>query len=143
MTDKARDPRRSQSGQNLVEFALTLPVFVALIVGFFYSGILLYDQVTLANAARVGTSYLVRNPMATDAEVESVIKGQIGVLDPADLTISIAPPREDRVPYVQLSVSLRYRAPSPRISVPNLTGGRPILLVGPLVLRADSTMNVE
>jgi Flp pilus assembly protein TadG len=133
----------NESGQNLVEFSLTLPVFVALIVGFFYAGILLYDQVTLSNAARVGTSYLVRNPLATDQQVATAIKSQLGVLNPTRLTITVAPPRDQRVPYVQLSISLLYQAPSPTISVPSLTGGRPILLVGPLVLRADSTMNVE
>ena len=132
-----------QRGQNLVEFTLTLPILVALIVGFFYAGILLYDQVTITNAARVGTSYLARNPLATDAQVEAVIKSQLGALNPTKLTIAIDPPREDRVPYVQMSVSLRYLTSSPVISVPNLAGGQPIVLVGPLQLRADSTMNVE
>ena len=133
----------SGRGQNLVEFALTLPIFVGLLIGFFYTAVLLYSQVTLTNAARVGASYLARNPLATDQEVGALIRANLGVLDQTALTITITPPRADRVPHVQVDVSLRYRAPLPTFSIPNLGGGRPVVLIGPLILMADSTMNVE
>lgn len=132
-----------ERGQNVVEFALTLPIFVGLLLGFFYTAILLYSQVTLTNAARVGANYLVRKPLATDQEVEALIRANLGVLDQTALTITITPPREERVPHVQMDVSLRYRAPLPTFSIPNLGGGRPVVLIGPLMLMADSTMNVE
>ncbi len=143
MRERLRLLRRESQGQETIEFALTIPLVMGMLVGFFYAGILLYSQVTLTNAARVGTSFLVRNPLATDGEVEDMIRAQLGVLDPTAVTIEIEPPRDDRVPYVQIDVSLRYRAPLPTISLPNLAGGPPITIVRPLHLRADSTLNVE
>ena len=135
--------RKGERGQEVVEFALTLPIFVGLMVGFFYVVILLYSQVTLTNAARVGTTYLVRQPLATDQEVEALVRANLGALDQTALTITIAPPVRERVPNVQVYVSLRYRVPFPQLSIPNLGGGQPVVLVGPLTLMADSTMNVE
>ncbi|NPV07432.1 MAG: pilus assembly protein [Anaerolineae bacterium] len=132
-----------EDGQEAVEFALSVPLLMALIVGFLYMGLILYSQVTLTNAARVGTSYLVREPLASDDEVENVIRARLGILDQTAVTIEISPPRDERVPYVQVDVSLRYNAPVPTISFPNFGGGSPIAVVRPLQLRADSTLNVE
>lgn len=132
-----------EDGQEAVEFALSVPLLMALIVGFLYMGLILYSQVTLTNAARVGTSYLVREPLATDDEVESVIRARLGILDQTAVTIEISPPRDERVPYVQVDVSLKYNAPVPTVSFPNFGSGSPIAVVRPLQLRADSTLNVE
>lgn len=136
-------PRRDQTGQEMVEFALALPLFLALLVGLFYAGILLYSHVTLNNAARVGTTHLVRHPLATNDEVENVIEAQLGVLDPNRVQITIWPAREARVPFGQVDVSLRYRTALPTLSLPNPVGAGPIVLVGPVWLQADSTMNFE
>lgn len=135
--------RRQENGQEMVEFALALPLFLALLFGLFYVGILLYSHVTLNNAARVGTTHLVRHPLATDAEVEEVIAAQLGVLDPDRVQITVWPAREARVPFGQVDVSLRYRTTVPTLSLPNLAGAEPIILVGPVWLQADSTMNFE
>lgn len=43
---------RKQKGQVLVEFALCLPMFLMLVFGIIYSGMLFYDYSTLSNAAR-------------------------------------------------------------------------------------------
>jgi len=134
---------RRQNGQEAVEFALAAPLVIGLLIGLLFAALLLYSQVTISNAARVGTTYLVRHPLAQDAEVEEVIRGQLGVLDQAQVSIEIAPPREERVPNVQVDVTIRYRTPFPGITVPNLAGGAPIVVIGPVNLRADSTLNVE
>jgi Flp pilus assembly protein TadG len=132
-----------QAGQNAVEFALVAPLVVGLLVGLLYAGFLLYCQITIANAARVGTNYLVRNPMAPDEEVEAVMEAQLGALDRRAITIEIEPPVEDRVPDAQVDVVVGYRADFPRVAVPSFGGGSPVVLVGPLNLRASSTLNVE
>ncbi len=41
-----------KKGQVLVEFALILPLFLLLVFGIFYSGMLFYDYSTLSNVAR-------------------------------------------------------------------------------------------
>ena len=119
-----------------------MPVFLALLLGLIYVGIIFYSQVTISNAARVGANYLARHPLATDEQVEQVIRSELGALSQAATTIEISPPREERVPYVQLDVTVRYRVPLPTIRIPSLDGGQ-IVLLGPLWLRASSTMNVE
>lgn len=134
---------RSEVGQEAVEFALAAPMVIGLLVGFLYAGLILYSQVTITNAARVGTTFLVRNPLAADAEVQELVRRQLGILDPAQVTIEISPPREDRVPQVQVDVLLRYRTPLPTLSLPNLSGGEPIVLLRPINLQASSTLNVE
>jgi hypothetical protein len=139
---RLRNRVRPENGQEVVEFALTAPIFVGLLVGFIYAAVLFYSQVTLTNAARVGTSYLVRNPLATDDQVRAVILQQLGVLDPSRLSITITPPRSARVESIQIDVSLRYTPPLPAIVIPNLSGGE-VARLSPLTISADSTMNVE
>jgi len=132
----------AESGQNLVEFALTLPIFVGLLLGFFYAAVMLYSQVTLTNAARVGTNYLVRNPDASDAEVTAEMYRYLGGLNPTLMTVTISPPEGSRVPNVQVDVALSYRVPLPGLRVPNL-GQSGSVHLGSMLLVADSTMNLE
>lgn len=46
--------RRRREGQSLVEFAVTLPVFLLLLAGIVDFGMGLYSQMTIINAAREG-----------------------------------------------------------------------------------------
>ena len=85
----------------------------------------------------------MRNPLADDAEVLEVVRRQLGVLDPARVVILIDPPRAHRVPHVQVDVTLRYRTSQPTLAIPNLAGGAPIVLIRPISLQANSTLNVE
>ena len=43
---------KKQRGQVIIEFALILPLFLLMIFGLFYSGMLFYDYSTLSNVAR-------------------------------------------------------------------------------------------
>lgn len=51
--------RKHESGQALVEFALVLPLLLALLCGIIDFGWLYYNQITLNNAAREGARYAV------------------------------------------------------------------------------------
>lgn len=51
--------QRHESGQSLVEFALVLPILLALLCGIIDFGWLYYNQITLNNAAREGARYAV------------------------------------------------------------------------------------
>lgn len=51
--------KRHESGQALVEFALVLPILLALLCGIIDFGWLYYNQITLNNAAREGARYAV------------------------------------------------------------------------------------
>ena len=50
---------KSERGQAMVEFALVLPVLLALLCGIIDFGWLYYNQITLNNAAREGARYAV------------------------------------------------------------------------------------
>ena len=55
---------KKQRGQVIVEFALILPLFLLMIFGLIYSGMLFYDYSTLSNVARSA---------AREAAIESTI----------------------------------------------------------------------
>ena len=49
----------AEKGQAMVEFALVLPLLIALLCGIIDFGWLYYNQITLSNAAREGARYAV------------------------------------------------------------------------------------
>jgi Flp pilus assembly protein TadG len=53
---------RREEGQELVEYALVLPILLLLVLGLMQVGVLLYQYNTLANAAREGARYAVTHP---------------------------------------------------------------------------------
>jgi Flp pilus assembly protein TadG len=50
---------RTEKGQAMVEFALVLPLLIALLCGIIDFGWLYYNQIALSNAAREGARYAV------------------------------------------------------------------------------------
>lgn len=81
--------RESGHGQALVEFALILPIFLMLVFGFIDTARIVFQYITLAEAAREGTRYAIvhgaassapSGPSANDANVQAqVLKYTIGV----------------------------------------------------------------
>lgn len=53
-----------ESGQSLVELALTLPILVLLLVGAAELGRIAYASIEIANAARAGVGYAAQNPVS-------------------------------------------------------------------------------
>ena len=52
----------SQKGQDLVEFALLLPLLLAMFLGIMEFGIIILSYNTIANAAREGARYAIIHP---------------------------------------------------------------------------------
>ena len=64
--------RKSETGQALVEFALCLPLLLALLCGIIDFGWIYYNQITLNNAAREGARYaVIHYDPSTDWKEES------------------------------------------------------------------------
>lgn len=59
MTRLVRFLRRSEGGQSLIEFALVLPLFLLIITGLFDVARAVWQENTLAYAAREGTRYAI------------------------------------------------------------------------------------
>lgn len=61
--------RRSDGGQSLVEFALILPLFLLLVTGLFDVARAVWQENTLAYAAREGTRYAIVHGSGSDTPV--------------------------------------------------------------------------
>ena len=62
--------RRKERGQELVEFALILPLLLLLLVGIFEFGYVVFVQNTLSNAVREGARYGAVKPAETEKITE-------------------------------------------------------------------------
>ena len=85
-----RTPERSERGQSLLEFALILPVFLAIVIGIFEFGRAWNVYQVLTNTAREGARLAVIQS-SNEAEVRSTISDglQRAGLDPAIASVSV------------------------------------------------------
>jgi Flp pilus assembly protein TadG len=81
--------RNKIAGQGLVEFALTLPLLILILVGVLDLGRLSFAAMTVTNAAREGARYGASNPGDT-AGITSRAKNEAfgSTISPTQLTIS-------------------------------------------------------
>lgn len=68
-------PPAQQRGAAVVEFALILPILMALLVGGIDASLALYDKAVITNASREGAraGIVARNPLLTDAQIQQVV----------------------------------------------------------------------
>jgi Flp pilus assembly protein TadG len=69
---------KNQKGASAVEFAMLLPVLVALVFGIIEVGLLLYNQQVLTNASREGARAAIQGNCAsrlTDDDIEDIVEG--------------------------------------------------------------------
>ena len=65
---------KKQIGQVIVEFALILPLFLLMIFGLIYSGMLFHDYSTLSNVARSATREAAISSTTTAEADDQIIK---------------------------------------------------------------------
>ncbi|MGE5619368.1 MAG: TadE/TadG family type IV pilus assembly protein [Sphingomonadaceae bacterium] len=95
-------------GQSLLEFALTLPVFLWLLVGLLDLGRGVASYTVLANSAREGARAAII-PFTSDATIEVAVNSQgalLGTIPAGD--ISVSPPVGSRSPGTQITVEVRW-----------------------------------
>lgn len=80
--------RPSESGQSLLEFAIVLPILLALLVGIFEFGVAWNRKQVLTNAAREGARLAVLPGIADADTVDSVMNSYLtsAGIDPASVT---------------------------------------------------------
>lgn len=133
----------AERGQALVEFTLSLPLFLALLLGLLGMSLLFYSYVTVTLAAREGASALVHNPQQTVAQIQTVVRNTSISLDRNALTVSVEP--NDPSLWVsgeKISVTANYLVPLPTLQLPDLRGNR-ILILAPITIRAVSNMTID
>ncbi|MCS7286083.1 MAG: pilus assembly protein [Anaerolineae bacterium] len=137
-------------GQSLVEFALVIVIFVALLVGLVIFSLVFYTYVTLGHMARAGVSYMMdnaltlaewnqQNPNQPDKPLKDYIKSLAGFLnttEPYPMKIEISPPPNMRMPggYFEVKVSYHFNLLS--LSLPNPLSGREIQVIRPIWISA-------
>ncbi|MCZ7572252.1 MAG: pilus assembly protein [Ardenticatenaceae bacterium] len=80
---------RGEQGQDLVEYALILPLLLLLLLGIMEFGIVIFSYDTIANAAREGARVGII-PANSTADVQNAAMAMTSGLDPGALSISVA-----------------------------------------------------
>lgn len=83
---------RRQDGGALIEIALTLPIFLSVLLGIFKFGIAFSNQLTLTQAVGVGAQYLQQirtNTSDPCADTFAKIKGAAPFLTPSKITVTV------------------------------------------------------
>jgi len=122
----------NERGQSLVEFALSLPVILMVLIGFVGMAFVFYSWVTLYHAANEGVSYAVRHPNASEVEiVNSGVKPNMFSLYDASL-IDV-----DKYPD-RVAITIEYEIPLPTVRIPFVFTDGEIVLLQPLPVRVRS-----
>ena len=79
--------RHRREGQSLVEFAVTLPIFLLLLAGILDFGLGLYSQMTVINAAREGARIGIVEA-GNVAAIEQRVEAMSGGLDQSKLVVT-------------------------------------------------------
>ena len=81
---------RADGGSALVEFALTMPLLVLLLVGILDVARAANAYATLSGAAREGSHYAALHPTAAPAAIAAVVRARTAPLDPASVAVDAA-----------------------------------------------------
>jgi Flp pilus assembly protein TadG len=111
--------RRAEAGVAVVEAALTLLLFFTLLLGIMEGARFLHVQQTLTSAAREGARLAVAPisqtaTMASDAEIEAVVRTFLGAAHISGATVAVTRPvtvvaNGVSMQYTRVRVSVRYR----------------------------------
>jgi uncharacterized membrane protein len=146
-----------QGGQSLAEFALTMPLLIALLVGIMLLAWIGFTYVSVTSAARMGARHMVSYPIEpenparfadADAEITYVVTSGMPFLDWKQAEITILPqPPEDRLvggkEQLYVSIQVVYPVNLPVIQVPYVIREGSFYLLPPVTLQATSRMRVD
>ena len=127
--------KKKQEGQSMVEFALTFPLLLLVIIGIFQFGAILNGHVTVTNAAREGARVAVVG--ANDAEIEArVIQASTSLFMTPITTENIDISPTERTVGQDVTVSVEG-------TVPIVIPGFNIFLGSGYTVTGESVMRVE
>ena len=136
--------KKRQIGQTLVEFALILPIFLLLVIGFFDVGRAVFYYSSLTNAVREATRFAIVNRDAIEKEISAgcddgieehplklkVIESAFGInedmLDPCTDIVVIVGKTGELFETVSIEVTLNYEPITPLLS--QIVGGIPLVV---------------
>lgn len=101
--------KKREKGQELVEYALILPIMLLILMSILDLGRAVYYYSAIHNSAREGVRYGIVNP-DDPAGIEAVVRNKAVALRPTDLTVVITLPDEDTV---EVTVTYQFVAITP------------------------------
>ena len=138
-TDQGKGSRAQ--GQSLTEFALVMPLLIALLVAILLFAWIGFSYLSITSAARQGARHIMTYN-ATDAEVVSVVEEAMPFLNPDQAHITVMPQFSERVPITPVTVTVAYTVDLPMIRIPYFVSPGEFTLLGPIVLNAESVMEL-
>ncbi|NIM95916.1 MAG: pilus assembly protein [Anaerolineales bacterium] len=123
--------RGRERGQELVEYAIILPIFLLILMSILDLGRAVYCYSAIQNSAREGARYGVIHPEDV-AGIEAVVQRKAVGLNPAAMTVTVVLPDEDTI---RVAVSFQFRAVTPIIGA--------LLGANEITLASQSTMRIE
>ncbi|HZI38092.1 MAG TPA: TadE/TadG family type IV pilus assembly protein [Acidimicrobiia bacterium] len=148
MTQSPKTILRSERGQSLVEFALTLPMLLVVMFMVTEFGRALYQYNVLAQATREGARIAVVSPEDQaegfgEARMDSFLTATMPV-DGLDLNVTVEPDfgGVDGVTVVRATAELPFRSIL-QGNLPTNPGGEATVTTSPLTLRAETVMKSE
>lgn len=137
-----RTTRRAEQGQDLVEYALVLPLFILLVLSVIEFGYLFLQYNTVTNAAREGARAGIISPSTAcdlacvDARARAAAESFAAAgLDPAKLDVTIPRPPTDAT---TIRVTVRYTTGFMTIPLMAIIGSD-----ADIVLQSTATMTRE
>ena len=125
---------KNQKGQALVEFAITLPILLLLVMAIFQFGMMLNSYLTIENASREGARAGIVG--SSDAEIKQLIIATSPSLDSRNLTVNITPTETIRRSGDTLNVKVTYNYNLTVAIISNL-------FKNVVVLKGQTSMRVE
>jgi len=148
--------RKRERGQSLVEFALVMPILIALLVVIMILALVGFSYVSINSAARMGTRHMYSHPEEpedpvrfdnVDQEITWVVTTAMPFMDWTRATITILPqPPEDRLTpdfSTILIVRISYPMDLPHVYVPFIVTPGGFDLIPPITLNAESRMPLD
>jgi Flp pilus assembly protein TadG len=140
-----------EQGQSLTEFALVMPLLIALLVAIMLFAWIGFSYVSITSAARQGTRHMLTYPLepqdperfaTIDEEITYVVTRAMPFMNWQNATITISPPVADREPITNVVVHIQYPVSLPTIRIPYVVRPGEFMLLPPMVLNAESRMKL-
>ena len=80
---------RARRGAVAIEFALGLPIFLAMIYGVFEFGRIFWTQNTMEFAVEEAARFTMVNPNATNGQITAIVEGKAAGLDTSRIEVDI------------------------------------------------------
>jgi Flp pilus assembly protein TadG len=133
-----RNRRDGEKGQNLVEFAMVVPIFLILVFSIVDFGMGFHAWITVTNAAREGAR--IGAVGADSATIEARVEDTAGSLISDDIAVTVVNAQGAPGDSVSVDVQYDYELITPLSNLLGIFGGG---LGSPITFHSEAEMRIE